>query len=223
MDEDFKKTPDSSISPMENHSSAKSSTLNVKSASGNAAATAMNLEEEKKKRKKLLLLLLLLLLFVVVAMAVVFGILNRNIYDTKASSISNSNQSYDEIVAELNEKTEASRLWISVANTFRVKPNGEAYAQTSEGTPVSVLDNIERNTKDIKYIFYLDNDDGTEARQIYESGLIAPGQSIVNPEVDISGLSAGTYEITVTAQGYDTESHQPTGGKVSAQVTMIVE
>jgi preprotein translocase subunit SecG len=179
--------------------------------------------KEEKGRKKLLFILLAILAILIIVAVLVYGIMSRNYYDANASSISNASQSYEEIVKELNEKTEASRLWISVANTFRVKPDGTAYAQASDGSAVSVIDNIERNTKDIKYVFYLDGTNGEDAREIYESGLIAPGQSIENPTIDISGLQAGSYEVTVTAQGYDIETHLATGGKVSAQVTMIVE
>lgn len=149
---------------------------------------------------------------------IIAAVLMFNPYDDQASSIKNADGSYDEIVAQLDEETEKSRLWISVANTIHVDADTDiCSAVGSDGEPSSVIDNLEQNNKDIKYAFTLD--DGTV---IYESDLIQPGKSIEEPKLS-QHLDPGAYNVTVVAQGYDVNTHAATGGTVSAQVLMEVE
>lgn len=172
-------------------------------------------KQKNKRSKKAVAVLCLLFLFIVGGIAF---FLFRDPYDGSASTISKANASYEDIVAELDKRTEESRLWISVASTISCdSETGECTAHNSEGTTVSVIDNVEQNNKDMSYTFYLE--DGSV---IYESDLIQPGQSIERPVLD-QDLTPGTYNITVTAQGYDVESHKAVGGTVNAQVTLNVE
>lgn len=174
-------------------------------------------EEEKDNKKKIIIIILLLIILIAAGIgAFLFFNNNQDQYDTGASSISNATGNYEDIVNELNAKTEASRVWISVANTIHVKSDGvTCYAQSNEGSDITVLDNIEDNTRDLKYTLTLE--DGTV---IYESGLIKPGEGIAAP-ILAQKLDAGTYTVTATAQGY--EDQKASGGTVAAQVTMIVE
>jgi hypothetical protein len=113
-----------------------------------------------------------------------------------------------------------------------VRSDGTCYATSTNGEPLSVLDNITDNSKDIKYTFYLGDlkgsdstnaeGEGQNTQAIYESGLISPGQSIESP-ILTTVPSSGVYDVTVTAQGYDVDTHTADGGTVSAAVTMIVE
>lgn len=139
-------------------------------------------------------------------------------YDPNASSLTEATRSEAEIKAELNEATQRSRLWISVAATATVDSStDEVSAADADGNAVSVLDNLSSNTRDMKYTFELE--DGTI---VYESDLIRPGHSIERPKLS-HHLEPGTYGVTVLAQGYDAESHAALGGTVSAQITLEVK
>ena len=150
--------------------------------------------------------------------AAITAVLLFSPYDQNASSLKNANGSYDDIVAQLDEETEKSRLWISVANTINVNADTNVCsAIDSNGNLTSVIDNLEQNNMDIKYTFVLD--DGSI---IYESDLIQPGQSIEQPQL-IQHLDPGSYNTTVVAQGFNVDNHAATGGTVSAQVLLQVE
>ena len=138
-------------------------------------------------------------------------------YDQSAKQ-SQGDASYDELVAQLDEAARESRLWISVASSMKVDAQtGKVTARDAQGTPIDVLDNRPENTRDLAYSFALE--DGTV---IYESDLLQPGCSIESPVLSTK-LSPGAYDVTVTAQGYDVESHNAVGGTVAAQATLNVE
>ena len=171
---------------------------------------------KSKKRKKIIIIILIIC--ALIAGGIVAYCLLSNPYDTNASSISMADRSDEEIQKELDEKTEASRLWISVATTCRIESGSNVIsAKNSKDETISVLNNLSDNTRDIKYTLTLP--DGTV---IYESELLKPGQSITTPEVK-NKPDAGTYELTVTAQGYDQDSHKKLGGPLSAQVQLVVQ
>lgn len=170
---------------------------------------------KKKSKKKIIIIVLLILALLGAGIGAYFYF--NNPYDTNASSISYADATDEEIQAELDKKTEASRLWISVASSCRIDENSNAItAKNSKDEPIPVLNNLADNTRDIKYTLTLS--DGTV---IYESDLIKPGQSITSPEVS-TRPDAGTYDVTVTAQGYDPDSHKALGGPISAVVKLSV-
>lgn len=170
-----------------------------------------------KDRTKRRAILVALAALVAVALAVSAGYFAWiNAYDQSASTLQAESGSYEDMLARLNEQAEQSRLWISAATTVRVdSATGTCTAGTAEA-PVSVLDNVEQNNKAIAYTITLD--DGTV---VYESGLIEPGQSIESPVLS-TVPAPGTYQATATAQGYDNQTHAPTGGTVAAEITMTV-
>lgn len=138
-------------------------------------------------------------------------------YDQSAKQ-SQGDATYEELVAQLDDAARESRLWISVASSMKANAQtGEVAASDAQGQAIDVLDNRPENTRDIVYSFALE--DGTV---IYESDLLKPGHSIASPVLS-THLSPGAYDVTVTAQGYDVESHNAVGGTVAAQATLNVE
>lgn len=179
-------------------------------------------EEKEKKDNKKIIVLILLILLLLAACAGIF-MLNQNQvnnpgYDDNASSLSWTNASDEEVQAELDRRTEESKMWISVAATSKVlKDTNQLSAKNTKNQDIPVVSNLTENTRDIKYTFTLE--DGTV---LYESGLIKPGESIQTPEVQNKPAS-GVYDVTVTAQGYNTETHQPQGGPLNAIIKIVVE
>lgn len=173
--------------------------------------------QKRTKRKAITAAVAALIALALLALAIGAGYyVWTDAYDQSASRLQVVDGSQEDIVSLLNERAEQSRLWISAAGIMRVdSATGSCTAGTVEA-PVSVLDNLEENNKDIAYTITLE--DGTV---IYESGLIEPGQSIESP-VLTTIPNPGTYQVTATAQGYDRETHAPTGGTVAAQITMTV-
>jgi hypothetical protein len=214
---------------MADEPSAASVAQPARSTYGAAAAAAVataNEEEDKKKRRKILLILLLLLLLLAGALGGAY-LYNQSLYDNSASAL--RDVSDVDTAADTEDLTEASRLWISVSNEIHVRADGTCYATNKSGEAISVIDNIDKNSRDIKYTFTVDDvsegesgDASFDDQVVYESGLITPGQSIEEP-VLASIPTTGTYDVTVSAQGYDADSHKAEGGTVSASVTMIVE
>lgn len=99
----------------------------------------------------------------------------------------------------------------------RISATDTCYATDKDDNAITVLDNREENTRGIVYSMALEN--GTV---IYESGLIEPGEGIESPKLT-EHLDPGTYNVIVTAQGHDVESHKAVGGTVSAQTTLVVK
>ena len=178
-------------------------------------------EKSNKKRITILIILLLLLLATCAGIFVLTQNQQNNNqvgYDDNASSLSWTDASDEEVQAELNKRTEESKLWISVANTSKIlKDSNQLSAKNTKNQDIPVVSNLTENTRDIKYTFTLE--DGTV---LYESGLIKPGESIQTPEVLVRP-SAGVHEVTVTAQGYNTETHEPQGGPLNAIIKISVE
>lgn len=164
----------------------------------------------KRKRKWAIVAAL-----IAVVIAVVVGFLLANHGDNSASSIRDANGVSQ---ADLDEQAQKSRIWISVANTIYCDPNSDTcYATDKNGSAITVLDNREDNSRDLTYSMALE--DGTV---IYESDLIKPGEGIESPKLS-KHLDKGTYNVTVTAQGHDVDSHEAVGDTVSAQVTLVVK
>lgn len=170
----------------------------------------------KKPKKKVVIIALtgLVLLIGCVVACCIF----LQPYDKAASSISYISDSEEEAQRLLNAKTENSRLWISVASNCRIEQGSNAISATNnKNEPISVLNNLSENTRDIAYTITLS--DGTV---LYESDLIKPGQSITKPEIT-NRPRAGEYEAVVTAQGFDCETHKELGGPLSATVSLTVQ
>ncbi len=178
-------------------------------------------EDQDERKKRPIVLLVLFAAIAAIAASAAFIALplsQQDPYDAAARNASGAETSYDDMVAELDESAQRSRLWISVASSMRADAEtGTARAFDAHGEQVSVLDNRAENIFDIKYTFTLDN--GTV---IYESSLIRPGQSIESPVLQ-ERLAPGAYDVTVVAQGYDVASHNAVGGTVAAHATLNVE
>lgn len=185
-------------------------------ADGSGVTPEENTCAPQTKRKCIVLALLIALVLAAASFATYMA-MNANPYDQSASTLQTYNGTHDEIVAQLDEITRASQLWIAVASSIQVDAaTGTCSIPSSGDDGEEVLSNIDKNTKDLTYTITLD--DGTV---VYESGLIAPGQSLVNPVLTTIPAS-GTYAAVATAQGYDPETHEPTGGTVAAEITMTV-
>ncbi len=172
----------------------------------------------RKKRAAALAGIAACMALLAIAAIVALPAISNAAYDESAQSGKMDGASYDEIVANLDESARQSRLWISVASPMQAdSKTGAVHASDAQGQTITVLDNRAENSVDLKYAFSLE--DGTV---IYESGLIKPGQSIASPALDAQ-LVPGAYDVTVTAQGYDVESHTAVGGTVAAQATLNVD
>lgn len=148
----------------------------------------------------------------IAALAVAWVCLNP--YDAQQSAIVNASS---DIQQQIDESTEKSRLWISVASTVSVDAETMECSAVNGDTAISVLDNLEANHVDVAYTITLE--DGT---QVYQSDLIAPGSSIAKP-VLTAELAPGSYNAVATAQGFDPVTHQSIGGSVSAEIILSVE
>lgn len=167
---------------------------------------------EKPKRRKKTVVVVSTLIALIAALAVAWVCLNP--YDAQQSAIVNASS---DIQQQIDESTEKSRLWISVASTVSVDAETMECSAVNGDTAISVLDNLEANHVDVTYTITLE--DGT---QVYQSDLIAPGSSIAKP-VLTTELAPGSYNAVATAQGFDPETHQSIGGSVSAEIILSVE
>lgn len=115
-------------------------------------------------------------------------------------------QSYDDSMSDdeirrlLDERTEASRMTISVAPTVYLK-DGRAR--------VNVLNDGDNR---FSQSFTLEQDGTT----LYQSGYVDPGSGI--EWCDARGAHEG--EATLTVQALDAQSHQPSGNPQSVAVTL---
>jgi hypothetical protein len=137
--------------------------------------------------------------------------------DAYASSISLADGDYDAIQAELDARTEASKLWISVAETMYSQDGTTLYAKNSTGLTLSVLDNLEENARGIVYTIK----NAETGETFYTTGLLEPGDSLVTVDLD-TPLPSGTTKMTAEAQGYDLETQQPMGGVLIADFKVVV-
>ncbi len=172
-------------------------------------------EKEKKdgKRKKRIAMIAMIVAALVAAGIAAYFLLNP--YDNTASSIKNAQGTTQE---ELDQQARDSQIWISVSNNITCDSATDTCSATDkDGNAVTVIDNLSDNHRDLTYTFALE--DGTV---IYESDLITPGNGIEQPKLT-KHLDPGSYNITVTAQGHDVDSHTAVGGTVAAQVTLVVK
>lgn len=172
-------------------------------------------EKEKKdgKRKKRIAMIAIIVAALVAAGIAAYFLLNP--YDNTASSIKNAQGTTQE---ELDQQARDSQIWISVSNNITCDSATDTCSATDkDGNAVTVIDNLSDNHRDLTYTFALE--DGTV---IYESDLITPGNGIEQPKLT-KHLDPGSYNITVTAQGHDVDSHTAVGGTVAAQVTLVVK
>lgn len=173
------------------------------------------LQKKRYSRRNILVGLTLIL---VVAFAAGWLFHKEANYDTSASSITYASASDEELQALLNEKTEASRLWIGVASKAHISAGSDIIAARTQSNNIApVLSNLPENSRDITYSLF--TEDGTE---IYKSDLLKPGQSITEPKLRTT-LDPGTYTVTAQAQGYDPSTHEKKGGMVSAHMNLVVE
>lgn len=128
-----------------------------------------------------------------------------------SSVISKYESNREETIEKLNEQTEASRLWISVASNIICKDDGIT-CYSKDGS--SVLDNVDKNNKSLYYEIYKDN------TLIYKSETIGPGESIYEFSLK-EKLESGSYDIEVIAQGVD-ENNNPVGGTLNTKATLLV-
>lgn len=170
-------------------------------------------EKETQQKGKRKIAIAVAVAAVVIAAIAAFFLLAP--HDTEGSSIKDGNGVSQ---AQLDDEAMKSRLWVSVATSISCDSGtGTCYATDKDGNAITVLDNREENTRGIVYSMALE--DGTV---IYESGLIEPGEGIESPKLT-EHLDPGTYNVVVTAQGHDVESHKAVGGTVSAQTTLVVK
>lgn len=88
-------------------------------------ATTLNTEPQTSgstphSKRKRITLVVLIAATLLAAGVVACVAANANLYDQNASTLQSYSGSHDEIVAQLNEITRASQLWIAVAPTVQV-------------------------------------------------------------------------------------------------------
>ena len=171
------------------------------------------MEEKKRKSGKKVAAAALIAAAVIAAGIAAWVLLHPA---AEVSSIKNADGVSQE---ELDRAAKDSVLWISASNAIYVDAGTmEASAKSSDGSAVTCLDNIERNSMDMKYTITL-SDSG---KAVYESEVLSPGQGVSSFTLS-EHLDKGSYAAKATAQGVDRETHRPVGGTVSANIELIVE
>ncbi|MEA5020112.1 MAG: hypothetical protein VB027_07065 [Gordonibacter sp.] len=184
-----------------------------------AAHEQFTSEMLKKKPRAAIAISIVSLLVIAALIATIASLLLKNPYDNAASTLSAEASTSDNVQERLNSQVKDSIIWISVAVHISVDSStGVCSAVSGDGKPVSVIDNIDKNHRDLQYAFILTDTNET----IYTSGLISPGSSITNPALSVS-LSPGTYNARAIAQGFDAESHSAVGGTVATEITLNVK
>lgn len=146
-------------------------------------------------------------------------------YDEASSALRTASGETEAAARERLDRTaQESALWISVAQSVRADAaSRELYAvgqvdEAGRAVSLPVLDNVEANALDMRYTIALEDTGET----IYESDLIAPGQSIERPKL-ARVLEPGTYRAVATGQGFDPKTHEACGGGVAAKITIAVD
>lgn len=172
------------------------------------------------------------LAFLLAATAVLVGALAlagapglRSTYDESSSTPHTASGETEAAMQERLDRTaRESALWISVAQSVRADAGSrELYAveridESGRAVLLPVLDNVEANGLDMRYTIALEDTGET----IYESGLIAPGQSIEHPTLS-RALDPGTYRAVATGQGFDRKTHEARGGGVATKIIIAVD
>ena len=130
-------------------------------------------------------------------------------YDGGTTLIDRSGMTDEEVEAELNRIIRENEMNVSVSAIIRVD------AET--GVAEVGVRNIEPNHVDQKFTLRLA--DGTV---LYESGGVAPGDELLAVQLD-DWPEPGTYDATITFQGYTPETHAENGGTASFDVQLVVE
>jgi hypothetical protein len=158
---------------------------------------------------------------VAVSLAVYAGIVgyfaNREPY---TSSIMQQTASDAETVSYLNELTQDSKLWISVASSMKSDDGSLVYAQSATGSYLTVLDNLAANAENGKNIVYtLTRQDTGET--LFTTAELKPGDSLETISL-ATPLEAGVYACEATAQAYSSSEHAPVGGPLVAEFVLYV-
>lgn len=162
---------------------------------------------KKKKRLAIAAAIAALLALLLIGLAMCHGC-GDDWLDPNAHDGSYAGKTHDQIVADLNAAVKEGEMNISVATVM----------QGRAGNPeVNVrFENIEANHWDQKCTLTLDE----TGEVLWQSGAIAPGQSIDNAKLSRS-FDAGSYPVTATVTGYDRDTHEEKG-KLAGKVTLYI-
>lgn len=128
--------------------------------------------------------------------------------DPAARDGSYAGKSHEQIVADLNASVQEGMMNISVATVMQGKEGSDT---------VNVrFENIAANHWDQKCTITLDE----TGEVLWQSGAIKPGQSIDNATLSRT-FDAGTYPVTATVTGYDSDTHEEKG-KLAGKVTLYI-
>ena len=168
-------------------------------------------EDTKKGKKKRRLvmgaIIAALLALLLVGLAMCHGC-GDDWLDPSARDGSYAGKSQEQIIADLNANVQEGMMNISVATVMQGKEGSDT---------VNVrFENIAANHWDQKCTITLDE----TGEELWQSGAIKPGQSIDNAKLSRT-FDAGTYPVTATVTGYDSDTHEEKG-KLAGKVTLYI-
>lgn len=164
--------------------------------------------KEKKKKKWLPLLIVVIAVAAVVCGLWYMGAFTPErpaqfVADDRAEDIDYSGQNRQDVLAELQKKADESSF------SFKINSNPEFENGQAEGT--LYIENPVVNAYDMHIVITLDE----TGEKVYETGLIAPGQSIVRDALDVE-LAKGTYAATATVYAHDRKTGSEIGKTAAA-------
>ncbi len=129
-------------------------------------------------------------------------------YDSGMTIGTYDGASPEEIQAELDKQVAENEMNVSCAPVIDTK--------ASTGSAEVRVYNIAANHVDQRFTISLS--DGTV---LYTSGAIAPGNHVQTVKLT-TVPPVGSYDATITFQGYSSDTHAARGGTVSVQVKLLV-
>lgn len=163
--------------------------------------TGKNTENDDNKKKKKIIAVIIAIIAIIIIILLGLTQCNGNIdpwYDSNAKNGSYEGKTQEQIIADLNAQVKEGMMNISCAATMQGKA----------GNPnvTARFENIEANHWDQKIKLYL-GDPNNGGELLYESGALAPGQSIDTIQLNRT-FDNGSYDVTAVFTGYDRDSHE---------------
>ena len=165
-------------------------------------------KKSKKKRAAIAAAILALLALLLAGLAMCHSCGGDDWLDPNAKDGSYAGKTHEQIVADLNAAVKEGEMNISVATVMMGREGSDT---------VNVrFENIAANHWDQKMTLTLDE----TGEVLWQSGAIAPGQSIDDAML-VRAMPAGSYPVTATVTGYDSQTHEEKG-KLAGQVTLYI-